>query len=52
MTTPTPATVRAVHEPLDGIHDLPVEQQISRYRALHDELARELASEADAPKGR
>lgn len=44
---PTPAGVRATVEPLEGIHDLPVEEQIARYRALHDDLATQLATEAE-----
>lgn len=44
---PSPATVRATLQPLDGIHDLPVEEQIARYRALHDDLATQLATEGE-----
>lgn len=43
MTEITPATVHAQQEPLEGIHDLPVAEQIARYRALHDDLAAQLA---------
>ncbi len=44
---PSPASVRAAHEPLEGIHDLPVAQQIERYRTLHDDLAARLATEGE-----
>ncbi|MDO5494864.1 MAG: hypothetical protein Q4G64_04050 [bacterium] len=43
----TPASVRATQEPLEGIHELPVAEQIRRYRAIHDELAQRLAAEAE-----
>lgn len=44
---PNPAAIRANHEPLEGIHDLPIAEQIRRFRTLHDELASQLASERD-----
>ena len=43
----TPGSVRTLHEPLEGIHDLPVREQIARYRLLHDELAKRLTREGD-----
>nr|NLD40912.1 hypothetical protein [Actinomycetales bacterium] len=45
--SPSPATLRATQERLEGIHELPAVEQIDRYRALHDELAARLAAERD-----
>lgn len=43
---PTPRGMATAHDPLDGIHDLPVEEQIARYRTAYERLSTELHAES------